>query len=185
MSQTWPPRACIVCMGNELVADDGIAIRVGRALRRLGLPPSVRVEFQPHLGLDLIDLFRPGERFVLVDAMQTGAPPGTCRALDLAEVEELAGTPFCCHAMGLPEVLTVVRRVAPERLPTGLSFVGVEAAILDRFDPALSPEVAAALPGAVETVLRLLDAPADLVERGRALGRELSTFVPDPLDVPC
>ena len=45
----------IVCVGNELVSDDGLGIRVGRALQRLPLPAGVEVVFAADIGLDLID----------------------------------------------------------------------------------------------------------------------------------
>jgi hypothetical protein len=40
----------ILCIGNELVHDDGVGIRIGRILMDLPLPADVRVELAPSLG---------------------------------------------------------------------------------------------------------------------------------------
>ena len=46
----------ILCLGNELVRDDGVGIRIGRILMALPLPADVRVELAPQLGFDLLDV---------------------------------------------------------------------------------------------------------------------------------
>ena len=73
----------ILCLGNELVSDDGVGIRVGRVLAQLPLPAGVTVEFQLGIGLELMDSLRPAEELIIVDAAQTGAPPGTCHITEL------------------------------------------------------------------------------------------------------
>ena len=174
----------ILCLGNEIVSDDGVGIRVGRILASLELPPGVEVEFSMGLGFELVDSLRAGEQLVLVDAMQTGAAPGTCRVMELDEVEAMAGTPYCCHGMGLSEILQLARRLAPERLPGRLAIVGVEAVVLDRFGTTLSEPVKEALPLAVTTVLQTAGAPQTLVDQGAALAAQMRDWEPEATDVP-
>ena len=174
----------ILCLGNEIVCDDGVGIRVGRILASLDLPPGVEVEFSMGLGFELVDSLRAGEQLVLVDAMQTDETPGTCRVMELAEVEALAATPYCCHGMGLPEILELARHLAPGRLPGRMAIVGIEALVLDRFGMTLSEPIKAALPEAVATVLQTIGAPRELVDQGVRRAEQMRDWEPEATDVP-
>jgi hydrogenase maturation protease len=172
----------IVCVGNELVSDDGLGIRVGRALQRLPLPAGVEVVFAADIGLDLIDTVMSAARLVLVDATRTDQPPGTVTVLSLDAVSQLAQTPCCCHAVGLPELLRLARHLAPGNVPGEIVLVGVEAEVLDRFGTILSPAVMKALPDAVAEVLTRVGADPDLVARGRECAVALADWSPTPLE---
>ena len=174
----------ILCLGNEIVCDDGVGVRVGRVIHGLDLPDGVVVEFSVGLGLELVESLRPGEQLIIVDAMQIGEEPGTCQVMEMSEVEALAATPFCCHGVGLAEILKLARELAPERVPRRMAVVGVEAAVLDRFGTTLSDPIKDAVPGAVATVLRLAGAGDVLVKRGVQRAEELRDWEPDPTDVP-
>ena len=178
------PQTRILCLGNEIVSDDGIGIRVGRLLCGLELPPGVQVEFHMGLGFELIDTLRAGEQLVLVDAMQIGVAPGTCQVLQVQEVESMAETPYCCHGMGLSEILKLARRLCPERMPRRFTIVGIEALVLDRFGTTLSDELKQALPQAVATVLELVGASEELIRQGREQAQKLRDWEPEATDVP-
>ena len=156
----------VVCLGNELVGDDGVGIRVGRVLQRLPWPREVDVLIRPNLGLDLIDLLLDYQEVVIVDAMTSGQDPGTCARLEPAETSKLAVCPSCSHSLGIPEILQVVSRMYPERANRAVRIVGVEAAAIDQFGVGLSPAVRDALPEAVDQVLDALGGLDGL--RGRA-----------------
>jgi hydrogenase maturation protease len=164
-----------------MVRDDGIGIRVGRVLRELDLP--VTVELRRCMGLELLDELRADERIIVVDATRTGRAAGTCHVLDLTRATSLASQPYCCHGMGLVEVLDVVSRVAPERIPPRLVIVGIEAGDLTEYGTSLSPPVRDALPEAVDLVLETIDAPAALRERGRAEAERMRDWVPSITDI--
>ena len=174
----------IICLGNELVCDDGVGIRVGRILRELDLPPQLTVEFQLGVGFDLLDTMQTGQRLVLVDAMQTGADPGTVSTMEVKQVEALACAPYCCHAVGIADLLLLARKLAPEWLPTEVLVVGVEAVELFRFGTTLSEPVRAALPGAVRATLEAAGADEALIGQAVARAEELLDWEPDPADIP-
>lgn len=146
----------IVCLGNELAGDDGVGIRVGRELSRRPLPAGVAVELVPAVSLDLLDLVLGAESLIFVDATSTGERPGSVRRLSLAEVASLATAPYCCHSLGLPDLMRLAARLAPDAGTPHVTLVGIEAAVIDRFGIALSPPVEAAVPLAVSTVLEIL-----------------------------
>jgi hydrogenase maturation protease len=158
----------ILCVGNELVRDDGVGIRVGEILRRLPLPADVSVELAPHLGFDLLDVVASADRIVLVDAMATGRPAGTCVTMEGQAIERYSGGSSISHALGIAELMELARKLAPERPAASLSFVGVEGVAFSDYGTELSPEVAAAIPEAVDAVLRAIGASDELRAQGRA-----------------
>lgn len=173
----------ILCLGNELVSDDGVGIRVGRVLAQLPLPAGVTVEFQLGIGLELMDSLRPAEELIIVDAAQTGAPPGTCHITEL-DVEAMAGEPFCHHGVTIIEVLALVSCLMPEKTPARVRLVAIEGAVMDRFDPRLSPTLKQVLPRAVEIVLQAMGAPQALLDAGARKARAMMDWTPSPADLP-
>ncbi len=158
----------ILCLGNELVRDDGVGIRIGRILMDLPLPADVRIELFPQLGFDLLDVVAGAERVVLVDAMATGRAPGTCVTLDGRAIERYSAGASASHTLGIAELMDLAHRLAPARAAASLHFVGVEGIAFGEYGTDLSPEVEAAIPEAVEAVLRLLGANAALLAAGKA-----------------
>ena len=149
-------RTRIICLGNELVRDDGVGIRIGRMLTGLSLPPDVSVELAPQLGFGLLDVVAGAERVVLVDAMSTGQAPGTCVTLEGRAIARFSAGASLSHSIGIAELMELARRLAPERQPAALWFVGVEGAAFSEFGTELTPSVEAAIPAAVEAVLHIV-----------------------------
>jgi len=146
----------ILCLGNELVHDDGVGIRIGHILQALPLPPDVQVELRPQLGFDLLDVVAAAEHIILVDAMSTGRPPGTCVTMAGEAIERYSAGASLSHTMSIAELMALARKLAPERPAAKLHFVGVEGVAFTEFGSGLSPAVEAAVPEAVEAVLRLI-----------------------------
>jgi hydrogenase maturation protease len=161
----------IICIGNELVRDDGVGIRIGRILGALTLPDGVRVELAPQLGFDLLDVVASADAIVLVDAMSTGRPVGTCVTLEGQAIERYGAGASVSHTVGIAELMRLARALAPQRAPATLHFVGVEGAAFAEYGTLLSPEVAAAIPVAVEAVLRLVGAGPDVLAQASELCR--------------
>jgi len=160
-------RQAIICLGNELVGDDGAGIRIGRVFERLDLPDSVDVLIRPNLGLELIELLEEYEQIVIVDAMTSGRTPGTCVRLETEDATGMASCPSCSHSLGIPEILQLVARMQPERAERAVRIVGVEAASIDRFGVGLSEPVKRALPDAVALVLDAVGGLEAICEEAR------------------
>lgn len=157
----------IICLGNELVRDDGIGIRVGRVLASLPLPADTRVEEAPHLGWSLLDVVAQADRLILVDAMSTGQAPGTCVTMQGQAIARYNAGAAASHTLSIAELMELALRLAPGRTPASLHFVGIEGVVFDTYGTQLTPEVRDAIPAAVEAVLRLLDASPELLQAGR------------------
>jgi hydrogenase maturation protease len=158
----------ILCLGNELVRDDGVGIRVGRILSSLPLPEDVRIEFVPHLGFDLLEAVQGAERLVLVDAMHTGRSPGTCITLEGAAIERYATGAAASHTVGIAELIEVAQRLAPGRNRASIVFVGIEGQAFDAYGIELTPAVQQAIPEAVRHVLRAIGASEKLLEQAKS-----------------
>ena len=148
--------------------DDGVGIRIGRVLMALPLPADVRVELAPHLGFDLLDVVAGADRIVLVDAMSTGRPPGVCVSMEGRAIERYGAGASLSHSIGIAELMELAHKLAPERPTATLCFVGVEGVAFTDFGTELSPEVAAAIPKAVDAVLRAIGASDELLAAGQA-----------------
>ena len=150
--------ALVVGVGNADRGDDGAGPAVARQVQDRGLP-GVRVLPQAE-PMDLLVEDGVGEDVVVVvDAARSGEPAGTVVVVD-ARADRLppssgAGS---THALGLDTVVELLDTL--DRMPHRLLLVTVAGAC---FEPgaALSPEVVAALPDAVDRVLAALGAPSD------------------------
>ncbi|MBZ5608469.1 MAG: hydrogenase maturation protease [Acidobacteriia bacterium] len=116
----------IIGCGNPDRADDAAGILVARRLRELGL------DSMEHSGdgFALLDLWQGADDVVLVDAMLSGAPPGTITVWDPAS--QPAGAPgYCCstHAFGPAEAIELGRALG--RLPSRIRVYGIEASGFD------------------------------------------------------
>jgi hydrogenase maturation protease len=156
------PGTLVVGLGSPHRGDDAVGIEVAtavsRAVRRLGLRG---VEVVPHGDpTDLVLTWSGRDLAVVVDAVTSGAAPGTLVRVDVGPAHPgwsdgpmvgARGT----HALGLAAAVELGR--ALDRLPGRLVVVGVEAGSVDH-GTALSPPVAEAVPGATDAVLALLAA---------------------------
>jgi len=157
----------ILCLGNELVRDDGAAIRIGQILMQLALPADVRVELAPHLGFQLLDVVAGADRVVLVDAMSTGRPPGTCVVLEGRAIERYGAGESASHTIGIAELMELAHKLAPEGPAAALQFVGVEGIAFTEYGTEMSRQVKDAIPEAVDTILRMVGADEELRSAGR------------------
>jgi hydrogenase maturation protease len=129
----------ILGCGNPDRADDAAGLLVARRLRELGMQAC---ELSGE-ALELLDAWSGEADVLVVDAMKSGAPPGTITVWD-AHTSRLPASQFRCstHALGLAEAIELAR--ALDRLPPKLIVVGIEGHRFDRGEPP-SPEVAEAV----------------------------------------
>ena len=100
------PRVGIIGIGNILLGDDGVGIRVIEALRDRGLPEEIELVDGGTCGVDLFYLFQRYDVAVVVDAARMGLPPGTIHRVRPEEVTRLADEQaFSAHDLGLWEAI--------------------------------------------------------------------------------
>jgi hydrogenase maturation protease len=134
----------ILGCGNPDRSDDAAGLLVARRLRELGIDAHEAGGG----GLALIDAWSGWADVIVVDAVMSGAPPGTITIWD-ARTSAFPVGQFRCstHALGVAEAIELAR--ALDRLPSKLIVFGIEGV---RFDPGEPPSAEVA--DAVERLAR-------------------------------
>ena len=146
----------ILGLGNPLLGDEGIGVRVVAEFKGLGLPDGVTVIEGGTTGLGLIGLMEGYQRVIIVDAADMGQPPGRVVRFTPSEVQfKTAETPLSLHQIGLGEVLALAE--ALEVAPAEVIIIGIQPGRIEGV-VGLSPEVEGAIPQIVRMVLDELDA---------------------------
>ena len=123
MAEDGRESGLVIGVGNPDRGDDGAGPRVAALLRAQGM----RAIDHAGDGLTLIELWKDHCRVLIVDAMTTGAGPGTVKRFD-AVAEPLPRDAFAVssHAFGLAEGVEMARRLG--RLPAEVTVFGIEGA---------------------------------------------------------
>jgi hydrogenase maturation protease len=147
--------ALIVGIGSSIRGDDGVGLRVVQQLVAQGLPPGVEAIELGIGGLALLDVIDGYDQLVVVDAMVSGAEPGTVSVLSgpaVAQTSHLSEG----HEADLPTMLELARSGLAGSVPAEVAVVAIEAANVTTISEQLTPPVEAAVDEAVACVLRLL-----------------------------
>jgi hydrogenase maturation protease len=143
----------VIGVGNAYRGDDAAGLVVARRLRDRGVD-ALEQEGEP---VALVEVFAAHDAVVLVDAVQSGATPGTVHRVDVSDgplPRKLRGS-TSTHAVGLGEAIELARALG--RLPRRVVVYGVEGA---RFATGgeLSAEVEAAIAPLVDAIAGELSA---------------------------
>jgi hydrogenase maturation protease len=147
-------KAVVIGWGCRDRGDDAVGLLVARRLREIA-PEGVTVTEHEGDGVALVGLWEGARFVILVDAVRSGAPPGTVRRFEADEKPLPSEVAFgvSTHGVGLAEVIELARSL--ERLPKRLIVYGVEGA---RFEPGAEPtrELTQAIEQVVQSVLEEL-----------------------------
>jgi hydrogenase maturation protease len=142
----------IIGMGNPLLSDDGVGIVVAHAVaERMRHSVNLAVTELHIGGIRLMEAMAGFDRAVVVDAMLSGADPGTVMRFDPKGLVTTKNT-FSSHDTDFATACNL-GRMAGVSLPEKVAFWGIEARDVDLFGEQLTEEVAAALPGAVNRIV--------------------------------
>ena len=132
---TAHPHALVIGLGNEYRSDDAVGRAVARRLKA-SAGDEFRIKEESGEGGALMEAWKGAEFVVLVDAVESGALPGTICRID-ARTKGVPIELFHCsaHEFGVSEAIELAR--ALERLPAEL--YGIEGR-----NTGFSPEVEAA-----------------------------------------
>ncbi len=152
-------RTLVLGLGNPIVSDDSVGLRVAAELRsHLGGADGVEVDEDYWGGLRLMERMIGYDRAVVIDAIQTGAPPGTIHRLQVDDLPTQRSA--SAHDANLPTALALGRQAGMHLPPDdAVALVGIEAVDILNFGERLTPEVEAAIPRAVALVLDILQLP--------------------------
>jgi len=116
---------------------------------------TIEAETAESPGLTLLGLIAGLDAAILVDAVQSGAPPGTLHKLTEEDLLDFSAGTGSAHRWGTAETLSLGRKLAPEGLPERIIIIGVEA-VQFTLGEGLSPAVRNAIPEALEMINEIL-----------------------------
>ena len=135
----------ILCLGNEILSDDGLGYVVAHRLKQAPIPLDADIETASVAGFALLDLLRNRREVLVIDAIQTAsAPPGTIHEFSadmIAPTVNLVGS----HQINLPTALEL-GRMCGMSMPDRIDIIAVEAADIQTLHEGLTSAVANAVP---------------------------------------
>ena len=153
----------VIGVGNRYRSDDGAGLEVAARLRSRAEMVVCETEGEP---VGLLDVWEGEEAVIVVDAVSSGAVPGTIHRLDASAAAlpaSIAGAPST-HAVGLGQAIELARTLG--RLPAKLIVYGIEGESFSAGEQ-LTPRVQAALETLVEQIHQEAQEPEE--ERPQAL----------------
>ena len=112
--------------------------------------------------MNLLPLVESARHLILIDAIRTGAPPGTLNVLERRELPRYFSLKLSPHQIDLREVLALAELRG--LLPEDLVAVGIEPERVE-MELALSPRVSAGLDKVVDLVVERLEWTGDRCRR--------------------
>jgi hydrogenase maturation protease len=140
----------IIGLGNQYRRDDAAGLVAARRLKEAA-PAHVRVLEESGEGTALMESWQGADSVILIDALDSGAKPGTVRRLDAHREPIPTGFfHYSTHAFGVAEAIELARVLG--QLPPRLIVYGIEGRTFEA-GLGLSPEVEKAAQEVVERVL--------------------------------
>src|SRR3990167_4861892 len=114
----------IIGIGNPYRGDDAVGLRIAQDIKKKS-PDHVNVIEQSGEGISLMDSWKDSDAVILIDAVYSGAKPGTIHRFD-AHTQPIPSKFFhySTHAFGVAEAIELAR--ALKQLPPHLIVYGIE-----------------------------------------------------------
>jgi hydrogenase maturation protease len=147
-------KVLVIGVGNDYRGDDAAGLIVARRLRAMNLPDVQVIESDGEF-TRLMESWKEAEKVILIDAVQSGAAPGTIHRFD-ANKQKLPASLWqgSTHAFGVAEAIAMAQALG--RLPRCFMVFGIEAQSFELGAP-LSVAITRAMQ---ETIQLLLDLKA-------------------------
>ena len=143
----------ILGIGNSILSDDGVGVHVVERLKAEEVPPGVVLTVGGAGGSALIDMIEEGDRLIMVDAIVTGAPPGTIHELSVQDIVSTVPIHLgSSHVFDFLTILGLGKEVLGKKIPSEIMIIAVEVADITTFSEECTPPVK----DAVNRVVRLV-----------------------------
>ena len=146
-------KTLVLGLGNSVLRDDSVGLRVARAVGEIVIDPDVTAEETPASGLALLDSMAGYDRVIIVDAIRTReGRPGEVYRLGLADIDTVKHTANP-HDATLTDALDLGRKLGMS-VPREIVIIAIE--ITDNcesFGEECSDVVEKAIPLAAQKVI--------------------------------
>lgn len=112
------PKTLILGVGNILLSDEGIGVRVVEYLKSQTLPEEIELIDGGTAGADLIDVLADRETVIIVDAIQSDKPAGTIMQFGPDDLAVRRDNPLSLHDLDIPQTLAMTKMLhcAPKKI---------------------------------------------------------------------
>ena len=154
-SHTPASRITILGVGNILLSDEGVGVRVVEHLsEQYDFADNITLIDGGVLGVRLMGVVAETDILIVVDAVRNGGEPGTLYRMEGDEVPRRVLAKQSMHDLDLPEVLALCHAIDHDPIAI---VVGIEPEDIDTMDVSLTPTIAAKLEDLASLVLKELD----------------------------
>ena len=114
----------IIGVGNAYRGDDAVGLRIAQDIKKKS-PDHVNVIEQSGEGISLMDSWKDSDTVILIDAVHSGAQPGTIHRFDVhTQTIPTKFFHYSTHAFGVAEAIELARTL--KQLPQNLIVYGIE-----------------------------------------------------------
>lgn len=138
----------IIGVGNEFRGDDAAGLIAARRIKELNAYGFEVIENSGD-GAGLIEKWSRRELVILIDAVVSGAPPGTVHKFAPHNIMQLGMFTFSTHLFSIPQAIELSLSLG--KMPREMVIYGIEADSFESGRP-ISPEVEKAIDEIVEDV---------------------------------
>ena len=140
----------VIGIGNPNFKDDGIGLKVIEELEKIGVKNVVK-----YLNMDLkiIDSLCGYKKAIIVDAVKTGATPGTIFEFDAKNTWcniYASGT----HSMSIFEIIRIGCYIFSEEMPDEIKIIAIEGKEVLSLGKNISSNIKKIIPKVVEKILK-------------------------------
>ncbi len=144
-------KTLIIGIGNPILTDDGVGIRIASEIRKRCLP-DVDVMEASLSGIRLLDYIVGYDRLIMIDSIKTEAGvPGTLSRLNLEDIGG-SGAPSHTHGVNLRTAIELGRGLGYE-IPERVEIYAVEVEDNLTFHEGCGPEMEARIPDLTERIV--------------------------------
>lgn len=144
------PPILVMGVGNILLCDEGVGVRVIEAMQSMTVPDNVELLDGGTASMALVDSLNNREKVILIDAVRGGNNPGTLYRFMPDEIKIGKHMLSSLHDIGLLEAFGMAQYLGG--VPQNIIIYGIEPKEI-AWGLDLSPEVAAVVPRVIELVL--------------------------------
>ncbi len=145
----------ILGIGNPILQNDSVGLRIADELETMIKDPEVRVDTVYTGGLNLLDCIRGFDKVILIDAVNDTKEIGTVSRYQLHELPP--GHSCNLHDCSLLEAVQLAKALGDTNIPQDIVIIGVSVPPAVEFGENLSPMVEQAIPKVLTSVLTELD----------------------------
>jgi len=150
-------KTLVLGLGNTILGDDGIGIRVVREIRKTWAGhPQIELVEASLAGMVLLDVITGFDKVIVVDAIMTDDPnpAGFIYELTLDDLGEVI-LPYASHALDLKTTIELGKRLG-YKMPATVQIYAIKIEENTLFTEVLTPPVEKALPVLTERLIREL-----------------------------